>query len=113
MKAPSTPFEQVFTVLHFLTNLPDALQKSTQEWMDETQKNLAALSQQIAVPTTAVAIGSWLGLAPAAGFVAVIFRRARVEYQFLVRNLPGYKSYAALVPSGLPSTTTTRAETNL
>jgi protein-S-isoprenylcysteine O-methyltransferase Ste14 len=71
------------------------------------------LAMCIAVPTSAVAIGSWLGLAPSAGFVAVIFRRARVEDQFLVRNLPGYKSYAALVPSGLPWTTATRAETNL
>jgi len=67
----------------------------------------------IAVPTSALSIGSWLALAPAAGFVAVIFRRARVEDQFLVRNLPGYKSYAALVPSGLPWTTATRPETNL
>ena len=41
----------------------------------------------IAVPTSALAIGSWLALAPAAGFVAVIFRRARVEDEFLVRNL--------------------------
>jgi protein-S-isoprenylcysteine O-methyltransferase Ste14 len=71
------------------------------------------LAMCIAVPTSAVAIGSWLGLAPSAGFVAVIFRRARVEDEFLVRNLPGYKSYAALVPSGLPWTTATRAETNL
>lgn len=67
----------------------------------------------IAVPASALAIGSWLALAPAAGFVAVIFRRARLEDEFLVRNLPGYKSYAALVPSGLPWTTKTPAEMNL
>jgi protein-S-isoprenylcysteine O-methyltransferase Ste14 len=67
----------------------------------------------IAVPASALAIGSWLALAPAAGFVAVIFRRARVEDEFLVRNLHGYKKYASLVPSGLPWSTTTRAETNL
>jgi len=67
----------------------------------------------IAVPTSALSIGSWLALAPAAGFVAVIFRRARVEDEFLVTNLHRYKKYAALVPSGLPWTTTTRAETNL
>jgi len=67
----------------------------------------------IAVPTSALVIGSWLALAPAAGFVAVIFRRARVEDEFLVRNLGGYKKYASLVPSGLPWTTTTRAEPNL
>ncbi len=67
----------------------------------------------IAVPTSVLAIGSWLALAPAAGFVAVIFRRARVEDEFLVRNLRGYKRYASLVPSGLPWTTKTRAEMNL
>ena len=67
----------------------------------------------IAVPTSALAIGSLLALAPAAGFVAVIFRRARLEDEFLSRNLPGYKKYAALVPSGLPWSTTTRGEMNL
>lgn len=67
----------------------------------------------IAVPTSALSIGSWLALAPAAGFVAFIFRRAQLEDEFLVRNLPGYKSYAALVPSGLPRTTTTRSEMSL
>jgi protein-S-isoprenylcysteine O-methyltransferase Ste14 len=67
----------------------------------------------IAVPTSALSIGSWLALAPAAGFVAVIFQRARVEDEFLVRNLHGHKAYASLVPSGLPWTTTRRAETNL
>jgi protein-S-isoprenylcysteine O-methyltransferase Ste14 len=56
----------------------------------------------IAVPTSALAIGSWPALAPAAGFVAVIYRRARVEDEFLLRNLHGYKKYASLVPSGLP-----------
>jgi len=67
----------------------------------------------IAVPTTALAIGSWLALAPAAGFVAVIYRRARVEDEFLLSNLHGYKKYASLVPSGLPWITTIRAGTNL
>jgi protein-S-isoprenylcysteine O-methyltransferase Ste14 len=71
------------------------------------------LAMCIAVPTSALAIGSWLALAPAAGFVAVIFRRARVEDEFLVRNLHGYKTYASLVPSGLPWTTKTRMEKNL
>jgi protein-S-isoprenylcysteine O-methyltransferase Ste14 len=66
-----------------------------------------------AVPTSALAIGSWLALAPAAGFVALIFRRARVEEEFLGRNLHGYRKYASLVPSGLPWSATTRAETNL
>jgi protein-S-isoprenylcysteine O-methyltransferase Ste14 len=69
-------------------------------------------AMSIAVPASALSIGSWLALAPAAGFVAIIVRRARVEDEFLVRNLHGYKQYASLVPSGLPWTTTTRAETN-
>jgi protein-S-isoprenylcysteine O-methyltransferase Ste14 len=67
----------------------------------------------IAVPTSALSIGSWLALAPAAGFVAVIFHRTRVEDEFLGRNLRGYRKYAALIPSGLPWTTTKRAEANL
>ena len=48
MNAFLTSFEQVFAVLHFLSNLPDTLQKSTEQSMDETRKNLAALSEQIA-----------------------------------------------------------------
>jgi protein-S-isoprenylcysteine O-methyltransferase Ste14 len=67
----------------------------------------------IAVPTSALSIGSWLALAPAAGFVAFIVRRARLEDEFLARNLHGYKKYASLVPSGLPSMTKTRSEMNL
>jgi hypothetical protein len=73
MNAPFTPFEQVFGVLSYLANLPDALQKSTQEWMEETRKNLAALEKQIAdgmaeyerVETEAFAVltrGGWLGM---------------------------------------------------
>jgi hypothetical protein len=73
MNPPPTAFEQVFAVLRFLTNLPDALQKSTKEWMDETQKILAALDKQIAegmaeyerVEKEAFAVltrGGWLGI---------------------------------------------------
>jgi hypothetical protein len=73
MNAPFTPFEQVFAVLSYLANLPDALKKSTQEWMEETRKNLAALEKQIAegmaeyerVETEAFAVltrGGWLGM---------------------------------------------------
>jgi hypothetical protein len=67
----------------------------------------------LAVPTSTSAIGSWIALAPAAGFIAVIERRAWLEDEFLVRNLHGYKKYASLVPSGLPWTTKMRAEMNL
>ena len=51
MNAPFTPFEQVFAFLRMLTNLPDALQKSTEEWMEETRKNLAVWEQQFAEGT--------------------------------------------------------------
>jgi protein-S-isoprenylcysteine O-methyltransferase Ste14 len=67
----------------------------------------------LAVPTSTTAIGSWIALAPAAGFIAVIERRGRLEDEFLVRNLHGYKKYASLVPGGLPWTTKMRAEMNL
>lgn len=58
----------------------------------------------IAVPASALAIGSWVALAPAAGFVAVIYRRARVEDEFLRKNLPGYDEYARRVPTRLAPT---------
>ncbi len=61
------------------------------------------LAMCAAIPTSALAIGSWLALAPAAGFIAVIIRRAQLEDEFLTTNLRGYKTYAAFVPSGLPS----------
>jgi len=61
------------------------------------------LAMCAAIPTSALAIGSWLALAPAAGFIAVIVRRAQLEDEFLTTNLRGYKTYAAFVPSGLPS----------
>ena len=48
MNAPLTPFGQVFGVLSYLANLPDALHKSTQEWMEGTRKSLTALEKQIA-----------------------------------------------------------------
>jgi protein-S-isoprenylcysteine O-methyltransferase Ste14 len=57
----------------------------------------------IAVPASALAIGSWLALVPAAGFNLVIVRRAWLEDEFLTTNLAGYKTYATLVPSGIPS----------
>src|ERR1022692_3698681 len=57
----------------------------------------------LVVPTSTSAIGSWLALAPAAGFIAVMERRARLEDEFLSTNLPSYKTDAALVPIGVPS----------
>ena len=52
------------------------------------------------VPSSALAIGSWLALIPACGFVFVILRRACLEDQFLRANLPGYIDYANHVPRG-------------
>jgi protein-S-isoprenylcysteine O-methyltransferase Ste14 len=55
----------------------------------------------IAIPASAIAIGSWLALIPAGGFCAVILRRARGEDEFLKRNLPGYRDYTRHVLGGL------------
>jgi hypothetical protein len=57
----------------------------------------------IAVPTSTSDIDSWLALAPAGGFLAVMERRARLEDEFLSTNLLIYKTDAALVPIGVPS----------
>jgi protein-S-isoprenylcysteine O-methyltransferase Ste14 len=54
----------------------------------------------IAMPASAVAIGSWLALIPAAGFGLVIVRRARKEDQFLKQNLSGYVDYMKRVRGG-------------
>ncbi|MGH7169629.1 MAG: methyltransferase family protein, partial [Gemmataceae bacterium] len=48
------------------------------------------LAMLIAIPTSGVAIGSWLALIPAAGLCAVIVRHAGMEDEFLKRNLLGY-----------------------
>jgi protein-S-isoprenylcysteine O-methyltransferase Ste14 len=57
----------------------------------------------IAIPASALAIGSWLALVPAAAFNIVLVRRAWLEDEFLTTNLAGYEMYATLVPSGIPS----------
>lgn len=59
------------------------------------------LAMVIAIPASAITIGSWLALIPAAGFVLIIVRRARMEDEFLRRNLAGYVDYVERVPSGL------------
>ncbi len=59
------------------------------------------LAMIVAIPASALAIGSWLALIPAAGFCAVIVRRARTEDEFLKSNLPGYVDYTQRVPLGL------------
>lgn len=59
------------------------------------------LAMMIAIPASALAIGSWLALIPAAGFVVVIVRRAWREDTFLAAELPGYGDYSRRVRGGL------------
>lgn len=59
------------------------------------------LAMLIAIPASAIAIGSWLALIPAAGFCAIIARRASMEDSFLKHNLPGYIDYMERVRGGL------------
>jgi protein-S-isoprenylcysteine O-methyltransferase Ste14 len=58
------------------------------------------LAMLIAIPASAIAIGSWLALIPAAGFCALIVRRAQVEDEFLKGNLAGYIDYMRRAPGG-------------
>jgi protein-S-isoprenylcysteine O-methyltransferase Ste14 len=59
------------------------------------------LALLIAIPASALAIGSWLALIPASGFDLIILRRARGEDEFLAENLPGYREYRQHVRGGL------------
>ncbi len=59
------------------------------------------LAMLISVPASALAIGSWIGLIPAAAFVLVILRRTQLEDEFLQKKLPGYVYYASRVPGRL------------
>jgi protein-S-isoprenylcysteine O-methyltransferase Ste14 len=51
------------------------------------------LAMLMAMPASALAIGSWLALIPALAFSAVIIRRTAVEDCFLKAYLPGYNRY--------------------
>lgn len=55
----------------------------------------------VAVPARAIALGSWIALIPAAGFTATVAKRARIEDEFLVQTLAGYKSSATKPRGGL------------
>jgi protein-S-isoprenylcysteine O-methyltransferase Ste14 len=55
----------------------------------------------IAIPASALAIGSWIALIPATLFCAITVWRAGREDVFLKRNLPGYKDYMERVPGGV------------
>src|SRR5262249_43412126 len=51
------------------------------------------LAMLVAVPASALAIGSWLALAPAAAFCLTILNRVGREEHFLQQSLPGYTQY--------------------
>ncbi len=55
----------------------------------------------IAVPASALAIGSWAALIPAAVCCAVTAWRARKEDSFLKQHLAGYREYMETVPGGV------------
>jgi protein-S-isoprenylcysteine O-methyltransferase Ste14 len=55
------------------------------------------LAMLVAVPSSALAIGSWLALAPAATFCLTILKRVGMEEEFLLRNLAGYAEYVEKV----------------
>jgi protein-S-isoprenylcysteine O-methyltransferase Ste14 len=61
----------------------------------------AYFSNIVAVPASAVAIGSWVALIPAIIFCVITVQRARKEDLFLKQNLAGYKAYMKCVPWGV------------
>lgn len=55
----------------------------------------------VAVPASALAIGSWIALLPAAACCVLTVWRARREDEFLKNNLAGYREYIQRVPGGV------------
>jgi protein-S-isoprenylcysteine O-methyltransferase Ste14 len=55
----------------------------------------------VAIPASALAVGSWIALIPALVFCAVTVWRARREDLFLKQNLAGYKDYMETVRGGV------------
>ena len=55
------------------------------------------LAMLVAMPSSALAIGSWLALAPAAAFCRTIWKRVGQEEEFLLENLAGYPDYLGKV----------------
>jgi protein-S-isoprenylcysteine O-methyltransferase Ste14 len=55
----------------------------------------------VAIPASALAIGSWIALIPAILFCVLTVWRARKEDVFLKQNLPGYRDYMERVPGGV------------
>jgi protein-S-isoprenylcysteine O-methyltransferase Ste14 len=61
----------------------------------------AYFANLVAVPASALAIGSWMALIPAAACCAFTVWRARKEDSFLKHNLAGYREYMEAVPGGV------------
>ena len=59
------------------------------------------LAMLIAMPASALAIGSWLALSPAVAFSGVIMNRTALEDKSLKSRLPGYGEYCKVVPCRL------------
>jgi protein-S-isoprenylcysteine O-methyltransferase Ste14 len=55
------------------------------------------LGMVVAIPASALALGSWLALLPGLAFSVVIIRRTACEDQFLRVSLPGYTDYSGKV----------------
>jgi protein-S-isoprenylcysteine O-methyltransferase Ste14 len=55
------------------------------------------LAMLVAIPGSALAIGSWLALVPAVAFCLVILKRVGAEEDFLQQNLAGYGEYMSQV----------------
>jgi protein-S-isoprenylcysteine O-methyltransferase Ste14 len=55
----------------------------------------------VAVPASALAIGSWVALIPATACFVLTVWRARREDEFLKKNLAGYQEYFERVPGGV------------
>jgi protein-S-isoprenylcysteine O-methyltransferase Ste14 len=55
------------------------------------------LGMVVAIPASALALGSWLALIPGLAFGVVIICRTACEDQFLKVNLPGYIDYSEKV----------------
>jgi protein-S-isoprenylcysteine O-methyltransferase Ste14 len=55
------------------------------------------LGMIVALPASALALGSWLSMLPALAFSALMLRRAIIEDRFLLEKLEGYHAYAESV----------------
>jgi protein-S-isoprenylcysteine O-methyltransferase Ste14 len=53
----------------------------------------------VGIPASGLALGSWIGVAIALAYAALILRRAAFEDRFLQRELAGYTDYTRRVPS--------------